>query len=176
MNMSPRHALPCLAFLMLASAGCNNDGGGSAFRHLSVVDANHVAVHARRGPDAIVSSDGTLRIDGQPIAVTPDQQGQLKLYFDAAIALHDDALATGAAGLATAGTAISSVVAGLASGDTDNIDAKVEAQAAKVEMRAAKVCAGLAELYARQQALAGSLDAFRPYATIDAQAPEDCGS
>ncbi len=174
--MNPGHALPCLALLVLASAGCNNDGGGSMFQHLDVVDASHVAVHARRGPDAIVSSDGTLQIGGQAVAVTPGQQVQLRQYFDAAIALHDDALATGAAGLATAGTAISSVLAGLASGDTDHIDAKVEAQAAKVEMRAAKVCASLAELYARQQALAESLDAFRPYATIDAQAAGDCRS
>ena len=63
-----------------------------------------------------------------------------------------------------------------ATDDLWNIDAKVEAQAAKVEMRAAKVCASLTELYARQQALAESLDAFRPYATIDAQAAGDCRS
>ena len=174
--MNPGYTLPCLAFLMLATAGCNNGGSESTFRHLSVVDASHVAVHARRGPDAIISSDGTLQIGGQAIAVTSDQQGQLRQYFDAAIVLHDDALATGAAGLATAGTAISSVVSGLASGDTDSIDAKVEAQAAKVEMRAAKVCADLAALYANQQAIAESLDAFRPYATIDARAPGDCDS
>jgi predicted trehalose synthase len=160
--------------LAAATAGCDHGDGGSTFQHLSVVDANHVAVHARSGPDAIVSSDGALEIGGQAVMLTSAQQTRLKQYFDAAVLLHDDALATGAAGLATAGTAIGSVVAGLASGDTDSIDAKVEAQAAKVEARAAKVCADLTELYATQQAVAESIDAFRPYATIDAQAPGDC--
>jgi hypothetical protein len=161
--------------LAVALAGCDDHTGErSTFRHLSVLDATHVAVHARSAPDAVVSSDGSLGIGDQPVTLTPAQQALLKQYFDAAVELNDDAIATGAAGLATAGTAIHSVVTGLASGDPDSIGPKVEAQAAKVEARAGQVCIDLAALYARQQAVADSLVTFRPYATIEAQALDGC--
>ena len=167
--------ITCLILLAFAMAGCSNDvGNTSAFQHISVLNSTQIAIHAHSGPDAIVSVGGDLSIGGKTVAITPTQQELLRQYFAGAIALRDDALATGAAGVATAGQAIGSVVTGLAGGKPDQIGPAIEARAAKVEVQAAKVCADLSALRARQEKIAGQLAAFGPYATIDAGQIGDC--
>ncbi|MFI4970371.1 MAG: hypothetical protein ACHP7D_09200 [Lysobacterales bacterium] len=166
--MNSIRTLISLVLLAAATAGCSDNAGhGQVFRHISVLDADHIAIHARSGPDAVVSSNGDFSIDGKPVAVAPAQQALLKQYFNDAIALRDDAIATGRAGVATASKAIGSVVSGLASGNPDKIGAEVEARAAKVEASAAKVCADVTTLYSRQTAISAGVEAFRPYATIE---------
>lgn len=157
-----------LTLIALATAGCGRDAGNtSVFSHISVLGSNEIAIHARSGPDATVSADGNLTIDGKTIVVTAPQRDLLKSYFAGAIALRNDAVATGAAGVATAGQAIGSVVSGLANGKPDEIGPAVEARAAKVEAQAKKICVDLSALRTTQDALASQLSAFRPYATID---------
>ena len=77
-------------------------------------------------------------------------------------------------GAAVAGQAIRSVASGLASGDTDKIDAEVNASAARVEAKAALICDDLAEIQSTQQTLASQLEAFRPYALIKADEADKC--
>lgn len=172
--------ITCATLLAVALAGCGSGGGGSnqlqlGFQHISVLDGTSIAVHARSGPDAIVSAAGTLSIDGKDVQTTPAQQDLLKRYFASVAALRADAIATGMAGVATAGTAIRSVVSGLANGTPDQIGPAVEARAATVEAQAAKVCNDLADVRSTQEAVAAQLAAFRPYALIDAQQVNDCG-
>lgn len=162
--------------LALTLAACESGQKNTSFTHFSVVDDTHVAIHARGAADAILAADGSLRIDGKTVTLTPPQQGLLEGYYHAIDGLRRDAIATGAAGIATAGTAIVSVVSGLASGDPDSIGPKVDAKAAKVDAAAAKVCADLAELRKQQEAIVVQLDAFRPYASIEASESEDCAS
>lgn len=173
--MTTTRNLTCLILFGLAMAGCSNDvGNTSAFHHISVLNSTQIAIHAHSGPDAFVSVDGDLSIDGKTVAITPTQRELLRQYFAGAIALRDDALATAAAGMATASQAIGSVVTGLAGGKPDQIGPAIEARAAKVEAQAAKVCADLSALRAKQETIAGQLAAFRPYATIDAGQIGDC--
>lgn len=162
--------------LALTLAACESGQKNSSFTHFSVVDDTHVAIHARGAADAILAADGSLRIDGRTVAMTPPQQGLLAGYYRGIEALRRDAIATGAAGIATAGTAIVSVVSGLASGDPDSIGPKVDAKAAKVDAAAAKLCADLVELRKQQEAIVVQLDAFRPYALIEASETDDCAS
>jgi hypothetical protein len=156
--------------LMLTGAVACSAGGhdGSITRHVRVIDDSHIAIHADGAPDAIVSADGEFRVAGAAVAVTPDQRQLVSAYFAAVVALRKDAIATGQAGLATAGVALGSVIAGLASGDTDKIDKDVDAQAAKIEAAAAMVCKDVSVVRSRQAALADRLPEFRPYALIDA--------
>ncbi|MEO7326628.1 MAG: hypothetical protein ABIW82_17540 [Dokdonella sp.] len=163
------------ALAMLLAACGNNEKNGS-FTHFSVVDESHVAIHARGVADAILASDGSLRIDSKAIAMTPAQQTLLEAYYRGVETLRHDAIATGAAGIATAGTAIVSVVSGLASGDPDSIGPKVDAKAAKVEAAATKLCADLAELRKQQEVIVAQLEAFRPYGLIDESDADDCKS
>ncbi len=164
-----------LILIALATAGCGrNAGNTSVFSRISVLGNNEIAIHPSSGPDATVSADGNLVIDGKTVAVTPPQRDLLKAYFTGAIALRNDAIATGAAGVATAGQAIGSVVSGLANGKPDEIGPAVEARAAKVEAQAMKICVDLTALRTTQDSLASQLPAFRPYATIDAGQVAKC--
>jgi hypothetical protein len=161
-----------VVMLCAAIAACSH--GDSEFQHLSVLDDSHVAVHAPGRADAIVSASGALSIAGTPVTVNAAQAQIAARYFTSAVALRDDAMKTGAAGASTAATAIASVAVGLASGNPDSIDAKVNASAAKVEAAADRVCTDVQALTQAQNELAAALPQFKPYATIAAHEANDC--
>lgn len=165
-----------LIALAFASGACGHNENGNSFTHFSVVDDSHLAIHAHDTAAAVIAVDGNLRIEGQPVALAPAQQALLKDYYAGIVALRRDAIATGAAGLATASTALSSVVSGLANGDPDSIGAKVDEKAAKLDAAAAKICVDLASIRMQQDAIAAQLPAFRPYALLDAREVADCSS
>jgi hypothetical protein len=171
MSMIRKASLPLLLAAVVAACSSENR---SVLPRISLVDDTHIAVHARGLADAVVAADGTLAIDGRAVAVTAPQQESLKRYYAGVTALHRDAVATGKAGMRTAGKAIGSVVSGLVNGDTDKIGDKVEAEAAKVEAAAMTVCRDVSAIQAEQIFLTGQLEAFRPYAVIDARSVADC--
>jgi len=165
----------CLTALIASTAACSSTHEGSAeFTHLSVLNSQQVAVHRPDGPDAIVSSAGELSIAGKPVSVNQPQKDLLARYFATAQALQKDGFATGMAGASTAMTALGSVFNGLTSGNTDQIGKDVEAKAAKVEAAASKVCADVSELATTQDALAATLQEFKPYALITPQTIDKC--
>ena len=101
--------------------------------------------------------------------------GRCNVYSGAErLGLQLDAAATGAAGMATAATALGAVASGLASGDTKSIDAKVDAKADQTQAAAMRVCADLAALRDKQGAIVAQLPAFAPYATISADEASAC--
>jgi hypothetical protein len=167
-----RLKMPILLALCAAIAACSH--GDSEFQHLSVLDDTHVAVHAPGLADAVVTASGALSIAGTPVTVDAAQAQIAARYFASALALRSDAMKTGAAGASTAATAIASVAVGLASGNPDSIDAKVNASAAKVEAAADRVCADVQALTQAQNELAAALPQFKPYATIAAHEANNC--
>jgi hypothetical protein len=166
--------LKILSVSMLGAAIAACGHADSQFQHLSVMDDSHIAVHAPGLADAVVEASGTLSIAGTPVAVNAGQAQIAARYFASALALRNDAIKTGAAGASTAATAIASVAVGLASGNPDSIDAKVNASASKVEAAANRVCADLQALTQAQNDLAAALPQFKPYATIAAHEANDC--
>lgn len=165
----------CIAAVSVAAAGCG-DHSDSVFQHLNVLSDTRIAVHAHAGADAFVSANGELVIDGKPVALDAAQAQIVARYFASAMALRNDAVKTGVAGASTAATAITSVAVGLASGNPDSIDAKVNASAAKVDAAANKVCDDLQMLAKAQDELAAALPQFKPYATIQPREVDDCKS
>jgi hypothetical protein len=163
----------CLALLVVAAAGCKAESD-EEFTHLTLVDAQHFAVHRHAGPDAVISATGDLAIDGKALALNSEQKGLVAQYFAHASALREDGYATGMAGASTAMTAISSVVSGLSNGEPDKIGPAVEAKAAKVQEHVEKLCHDLHELAATQNTLAASLAEFKPYALITEKDSEHC--
>ncbi|TAN03931.1 MAG: hypothetical protein EPN36_11015 [Rhodanobacteraceae bacterium] len=165
-----------LALGLLAACSTGNQGGtySSAFQHLSIDSNGNVIALAHDGSKATVTAAGALAINTKSIAVTPTQRQALENYHAAAIKLLDDGIATGKAGLSTGMHAIGAVVSGLASGNPDSIDAKVNARADKVSALAENVCTDLAQLYAAQGRVAAAIPAFKPYATIAPQEISDC--
>ena len=165
--------------LLLAPAlgACSHgDRETGAFQHLSIADNGDVIAHARDGANARIDAAGDLEIQGKSVAVNPAQRKLLQSYHADALALRNVAVATGKAGVQTGLTALSAVASGLASGNPDSIDSKVDAKAGKVDALAATVCRDLAHLYADQREVTAAIPAFAPYATIDSHDASDCNS
>lgn len=164
----------CLGLLAACSPDRGDSRDTSAFQHLSIEDNGDVLAYAHDGNNARISAAGELDIAGKPVSVNPAQRQLLKGYHADALMLQKDGIATGAAGLSTGIHALGAVATGLASGNPDSIDAKVNARADKVEALARTVCADLARLYADQGELAAAVPAFAPYATIKSHEVSDC--
>ena len=148
-------------------AGCGR-GGRDTDAGIATMRGEALTFSRRGLPDARVVADGTLTIGDKAVPVTPEQRAGLADLYRSAAALLSDALATGKAGAAVGAEAASAVVNGLATGDTSQIGAKVEAKAADVEASAEKVCRDAAAVHAAQSAIASTLPAFRPYARANA--------
>lgn len=169
--MSSRHWF----FALLATgllAGCGNGSMMSDFGSTSIADGGirvkHgvVTLHVSDAPNAVISADGELRIDGKAVATTPAQQALLKRYASSALAVREHGIATGEAGAAVAGAAIRGIAASITTGDSDQIDKHVDAKARQVDTEANKICMDITNIKAAQDALATDLPAFRPYAGI----------
>lgn len=165
--------IPALLSFALAASGCSHRDHVSVISFIDV-DGGKVAISAPHQDDAVISAAGDLTIGRASVAVDAAQRDLLKHYYATALSLRDDGIATGKAGLATAGKALGSVASGLASGNTDRIDSEVNASAARVEAQAALVCKDVAELRTTQEALVSQLPAFQPYARIKPHDAEDC--
>ena len=172
--MSPRYLIALLALALLG--GCHGGmsdvtiaNGTITLRH------NEVRLHVSGAPDASIAANGDLKIDGQMVPIDPAARATLQHYHQAVSDVREHGIATGKAGIAIAGQAVSSVVKGLASGDTDNIDKEVDAKTRKVEQEAMKICGDLVNIKTAQDNLATRLPAFKPYgAIIDAHEITDC--
>lgn len=134
-----------------------------------------VILHAHDAPDAIISANGDLQIDRQPITINQDERQLLKSYYDNATMITADGIATGKAGAAVGAQALKSVATRLADGNPDQIKQDVEAKAQAVKDAALKICRDLGNIKTNQDQLAAQLPAFKPYANvISADSVNDC--
>ncbi|MDE2248697.1 MAG: hypothetical protein KGJ96_09020, partial [Xanthomonadaceae bacterium] len=112
------HLLPLMLLAAACLAGCDGDGHGhheTIANYISIHDGS-IAVHAPGRADADISAVGDLSIADASVPVSAAQRDLLKHYYGTALTLRDHGIATGKAGVATAGQALKSVVSGLASG------------------------------------------------------------
>lgn len=173
--MNHPFAVPLSVATVVLLAACSGGGpdDSGVFRHFSIRDSA-VAVHAPGLQDALVDASGTLSLEGQTVPTTPAQRALLASYNADVLTLRRQAIEVGKAGIRTAGKAIGSVVAGLASGNPDSIGPKVEARADDVRKDVTAMCATLRDVRAKQDAIADQLAPFRPYATLTAAEVDDC--
>jgi hypothetical protein len=166
-----RAALPLWCLMLLA---CGHDSvGGWGAGSLRIV-AGDVLVSRSGGPDARISPSGGLRIGRDEIDVSAAQRAKLVAYHDAAVALTDDAAATGRTGAEVGVTAAREVAGGLARREASAIGAPVREQADAVRRAASKLCADAHALRNAQDALVAELPAFRPYASIHSDGDTHC--
>ncbi len=128
----------------------------------------------RRGSKARIGANGDLTIDGRAVAIDDAQRRELVAYHGAARQLRTNAVATGREGVKLAKDVVGDVLAGIAKGDTSGIERTAELRAENVKRAAARLCDDLGAMRAAQDRLASTLDAFRPFATIDQSALDDC--
>lgn len=175
--MKTSHSLTCALLLAVALAGCNRPtvhvNGNSVLQHITI-QADRVGANAPDGTTAWIDATGALTIDDQPFELNEEQRALTTSYHATAMGLRSDGVAVGKAGAAVAGKAVSSVIQGLAGGNPDEIGPKIEAEARNIEAQAMRLCRRLGELQATQDAIAASLPAFAPYATIRGNEFDDC--
>lgn len=140
------------------------------------IQDEQVVITAKGVPEARVTADGRLTIDGQDVSLTEGQRAQLISYYNAATGVVGHAAETGAAGARVGAAAVSGVAAGLGKGDMSDLKANVEAQAATVRREALKICDNLADMRAAQDALAAQVEAFKPYAVVSARETTECAN
>lgn len=126
-------------------------------------------------PPARISANGELTIDGKAIALTPAQRQLAVAYYGELEGITQAGIEVGKQGAKLAGKAVGEAISGVMSGDTSDMDARIEAEAKKIEVEAKKICTHLGGLRDAQDALAAQVPQFRPYANLDQQDIDDCG-
>lgn len=175
--MKTMHFSPLLALsLAVLVAGCAPGTHVSTDKGNVTSNGKIITLRASGQPDAKISADGELTIDGKAVAVNDAQRALLQSYLKEMNAMTADGIAIGKQGAALAGTAVSEAIKGAIKGDGKPVDEKIEAEAKKIEQEAMQLCKRLVTIKASQDALAEQLPAFKPYATIDASDVDDCGS
>ena len=125
---------------------------------------------------AEITPQGELLVGGDEVPINQQQRTLLLKYRGEVIALATAGADIGVDGadfgMRTAGKALGGVL----SGNGDQVDKEIEAEARKFEARARKICDYLPPMLETQQQLAAGLPAFRPYATMDQSDIDDCRS
>ena len=132
---------------------------------------------AKGEPAAELTPDGGLLIAGEEVQATPAQRALLLEHRRQLEGLALAGMAIGVEGADIAGTALTGIGEALFGGEEGRkaYEARIEAEAKKIKLEAMKLCTLLPPLYESQQALAASLPAFAPYATMTPDDIEDCG-
>jgi hypothetical protein len=137
-----------------------------------VLKDNVVTLHAKDAPDAVITSDGTLQVDGKVVSVTPAQRGLLMLYFQNVMDVHQTGKEMGKAGANMGANALKDSIAGKSKAEKDD-DAKAGGR--QLKTLGLKICRDQANIANVQDQLAAQLPAFKPYSHIaDAHADDKC--
>lgn len=187
--MNKRHLLPPIVLsAALALAGCNSGPEEPSTDMLSGLADRVVAdvreelasenlnlSHGRAGlPDAEISPQGDLIIDGKQIALDAGQR-QLVLEYRGRLAeVAESGARVGMEGAALAGKAIKEATRAALNGDTANLEARIEAEADAIRVSAKALCEHLPALHQAQRRLAAAVPEFAPYATMDEKDYHDC--
>lgn len=125
-------------------------------------------------PQAEITPQGDLLIDGREVAVDPAQRALLLEYRTHVAGVAQAGVAIGMQGADLATKAVGQALKGVFTGNTDEMERNIEAEAAKIEAQALKLCDRLPAMRATQQQLAAALPEFKPYATMTEQDIADC--
>ncbi|MDN5781261.1 MAG: YggN family protein, partial [Luteimonas sp.] len=123
---------------------------------------------------AEITPQGDLLVAGKKVATNEAQRTLLLKYRSEVIAIAtagtDIGMKGADFGLRTAGKALR----GVFSGNGDQVEAEIEADARAFEAQARKICEHLSPMLEAQQQLAAQLPEFKPYATMDQSDIDDC--
>ena len=134
----------------------------------------NIKISADKQPRAEITPDGRLLIGGKEVPADEAQRRQLLEYRGHVVAIAMDGMDVGLAGAKLGASAAGEALKGIFSGDSEGIEKRINAEAEKIEAQAKRICNRMPML-ASQQALAASLPAFKPYATMDQSDVDDCG-
>ncbi len=139
------------------------------------ITQGNIKISADKQPRAEITPDGRLLIGGKEVAANETQRRQLQEYRGHVVAIAMDGMDVGLAGAKLSASAAGEALKGIFSGDSEGIEKRINAEAEKIEAQAKRICNRMPAMLASQQALAASLPAFKPYATMDQSDVDDCG-
>ena len=125
-------------------------------------------------PKAEITPSGAFLIDGKAVATNAEQKALLLAYRTHVAAIAAAGIGLGLEGADLAGKAVSEAIKGVFTGNTDQIDRKIEAEAEGIKTSAQKLCALLPGLKATQDKLAATLPEFKPYTKMDESDLKEC--
>lgn len=125
-------------------------------------------------PKAEISPKGDLLIDGKVVPVNDAQRSLLLEHRANLVAIAEAGMVIGVRGADLGMKAAGEALKGVFSGNTDEIEKRIEAEAEKIKADAELLCNRLPAVMDSQQKLAAALPAFKPYATMTAQDIDDC--
>lgn len=189
------HPLALALFAGLALAGCGSDNTaaeaeaagepttliGKAVKSATdearkkLADGNLTLNDGAGGLKAELSPKGDLIIGGTPVPMTDAQRALALTYRQRLTEVAIAGIEVGTQGADLAGKAVSEAMKGVFTGKSDEVEAKIEAEAKKIEAAATQLCTKLPALLEAQNQLAAALPAFQPYAKMDQGDIEDCG-
>lgn len=135
---------------------------------------NNISVSSDNGAKVEISPAGDLLINGRTIAVDDAQRKLLLEYRGQVIQVAEAGIEIGVQGANLGVRAAGEALKGILSGDTDQIEKRVDAEAKKLEESAAKICDRLPAMLATQQQLAAAIPEFKPYAKMDQSDIDEC--
>lgn len=127
------------------------------------------------GVKAEISPTGDLIIGGTPVPMTDAQRALVLEYRGRLTDVALAGIAVGTQGADLAGKAVTEAMKGVFTGKSDEVEAKIEAEAKKIEAAATELCTKLPALLEAQNKLAEALPAFQPYAKMDQTDIDECG-
>ncbi|MDO5504728.1 MAG: hypothetical protein Q4F49_00340 [Pseudoxanthomonas suwonensis] len=125
-------------------------------------------------PKAEITPQGELLIDGKAVAATPAQRELLLAYRGNLIAVVEAGITVGVRGADLGMRAAGEAVRGIFSGNADDIERRIEAEAESLKHDAQGVCRTLEPMLDTQQQLAASMPEFAPYATLSRADIDKC--
>lgn len=159
--MSPLRALMAAALLALVSMPV-----AAVECDFSIDSDTRVA----KNGDLVISRDGTelvrmteepgLLIERTRYTLSDDQRTAVTGYRDAHAAIVEEAKLIGLAGAKLGGKAAYTVLVGLLTGNADQAEAKIEAEAAELEARAESLCTFVEQLRVHHESLSASIPEF----------------
>jgi hypothetical protein len=127
-------------------------------------------------PKAEITPQGDLLIAGETVEIDEQQRALLLQHRAHLVAIAEAGIAVGVQGADLGMKAASMAIKSVFSGNTEQLERDIEAEAGKIEAEAMKICDLLPALMASQQALAAALPPLAPYATMTRKDIDDCRS
>lgn len=135
---------------------------------------SNIDLRADGHPSAEITPTGDFLISGKSVTLNAEQKALVLEYRQHVAKVADAGIGVGIQGADLAGKALAEAIKGVFSGDTDNIEKKIEGQADGIKQSAQKLCELLPAMKVTQDKLATALPEFKPYATMDDGDVEDC--
>lgn len=128
------------------------------------------------GAKVEVTPTGDLLINSTSIPLNDSQRAITLRYRTQVIGIAEAGIDIGVQGANLGAQAAGEAIKGIFSGNSEQIEARINAEADKIKASAAKICDQLPALMATQQQLAAAVPEFKPYAKMDQSDIDDCRS